>query len=363
MIYIYGAVCVSMILFNIIYNISLKRSEPHLENRCRKLKKQLDAQLARIQEHERVEEAYLHQLQQRLRRMQELIAFRCVLGEAAEQQPTLVKEYLDQIQPGILSLANYYKGKEPMQAGYFAYFLAGDSTMQQMHGDALPEALLDYVKKENLYCRVNALEALCHFANVEYVVKAVGLQDDGKILIHEKIITETLLSFRGEHHALIDRLWETMPDFSLHTQLAILNYIRFQTGDYREKMFSVMQDQKADQELRFAAIRYFGKYSYEPALEPLLSFAQEKDPARWEFAVIAVSALAGYPGERVLEVLKEALHSENWYIRYSAAQSLEAHQVEYSDLIDIMMGNDRYAREMMTYRLESRKLQKEGDRL
>ena len=34
MIYIYGAVCASMIVFNIIYNLLLKGSESRMQNRC-----------------------------------------------------------------------------------------------------------------------------------------------------------------------------------------------------------------------------------------------------------------------------------------------------------------------------------------
>ena len=79
---------------------------------------------------------------------------------------------------------------------------------------------------------------------------------------------------------------------------------------------------------------------------------------KWEYTTVSVSALAGYSGERVIDALKNALHSANWYVRYAAAVSLEALQVTYDDLIDIMNGNDRYAREMITYRLESRRMQK-----
>ena len=59
-----------------------------------------------------------------------------------------------------------------------------------------------------------------------------------------------------------------------------------------------------------------------------------------------------------MEALKRALHSGNWYVRYAASASLEALDVRYEDMIDIVAGNDRYAREMMTYRLESRRIQK-----
>lgn len=37
MIYIYGAVCASMIVFNIIYNLLLKGSKSRMQKRCLKI--------------------------------------------------------------------------------------------------------------------------------------------------------------------------------------------------------------------------------------------------------------------------------------------------------------------------------------
>ena len=75
---------------------------------------------------------------------------------------------------------------------------------------------------------------------------------------------------------------------------------------------------------------------------------------------MAASALPSYPDSEAIYVLKEALHSGNWYVRSAAAQSLEQMHVDYTDVMDIAAGSDRYAREMMLYRLESRKLQEMG---
>lgn len=54
----------------------------------------------------------------------------------------------------------------------------------------------------------------------------------------------------------------------------------------------------------------------------------------------------------------EAMHSPNWYVRYNASASLEAHGLSYEEMMDVLSGNDRYAREMLNYRLESKRLAK-----
>lgn len=212
-----------------------------------------------------------------------------------------------------------------------------------------------------MYCRINALDALYAFGNAEYVVKAVEKQDKMDAFLHEKVLTEGLLSFSGDHRELIKELIRRFEEFKVKTKLAILNYIRFKSEDCKEFMYKIMTDEEEDRELRFAAVRYFGRYPWEQARSVLIEFASDKEVLHWEYAAVAAAALKDYRGDDVLSALKTALYSSNWYVRYNAAVSLEAAGMSYNRLIDVMAGNDRYAREMMEYRLEERKLVKERE--
>ena len=360
MIYFYGAVCASMIVFNLVYNLLLKGNEPRMQRRCVKIKAQLDRQISLLQAGKNIEHAHLDYLCRYLCHVNHLMAFHQALQKQFQQDSELYQEYLRQIRPAILYAATIYQDKEDMQAGYFTYFLSCYTTSRYLAMDSLQNILLDYVKKTNLYCRFNALKALYHFASPEHIVDAIKLQDDKKVFLHEKLITEGLLSYQGDHDRLITLFWSQFSSFTVHSQLAILNYIRFRSGAYQKEMYAIMMHPAADKELRLAAIRYFGKYYYEPACKPMLDFVKDKNATWWEFATVAASSLATYSRAEVVSVLKEALHSSNWYIRYSSAQSLEHLNVDYSDMIDIAAGNDRYAREMMTYRLKARTLQSPG---
>lgn len=359
MIYIYGAVCVSMIFFNIIYTLVLKGSNPRLKKRCEKLSVPVQNQLHKITQEENPDQKHLSWLSRKLKHLDNLIAFDRVLEQiCGSADNKAAQEYLYRIQPVILYLAVVYEKRDNMQAGYFSYFISRYAVKRRQPIDSLQNILLNYIRKDNLYCRINALDALYRLGSVEHIVDAIRLQDDGKIYLHEKILTEGLLSYTGEHTKLIDALLAELSAFTEHTRLAILNYIRFQTGDYKEEMLAIMTDETQPKELRLSAIRYFGRYFYRPAEKVLLSFAKDKNPTRWEYTNVAVASLGKYAGDEVIQVLKEALHSDNWYVRYSAAETLEAHHMEYSDLLDVITGSDRYAREMMTWHLESHKLRK-----
>ena len=356
-IYIYGGVCGSMILFNIFYNLLLKGSEPRMKRRIQKMEQLVAAQLRVLQATGQIEEKHRSCLRRKLRFTNWLIAFHYVVNERSDDPSSLLESYLQQIRPVILYLAMVYRDKAEDKAGYFTYFLFCYTQNRRQPVDSLQKILLDYMEKKNLYCRFNALKALYHLGSPEYIVKAMEIADDNTVFLHDKLITESLLTYTGDHKALIAHLWSRFLVFSPHMQLAILNYIRFCSGDYQKEMYEIMLQKDEDKELRIAAVRYFGKYFYPPAQEHLLSFLTDPDGTKWEFATVAAFSLAIYPGDEVVNALKQALHSANWYVRYSAAQSLERQNVDYSDMVDIAAGSDRYAREMMMYRLESRKLQ------
>ena len=127
-------------------------------------------------------------------------------------------------------------------------------------------------------------------------------------------------------------------------------------------MLRILLDEKRDKELRLSAIRYFGRYPSPDAKGILLRFVSDADPAHWEYAAVSASALSAYPGEDITAALAEAMHSANWYVRYNAASSLEGRDLSYEDLVVHIGGNDRYAREMLTYQMESRKLMEEKER-
>ena len=361
MIYLYGAVCVSMIAFNIIYSLILRVGQPRQKKLRRVLAVKIRRQMGLLRQGKNVESKHLEDLQHTLRRTSKLIAFDYALREVLEEeQEPWSTRYVDQIQPAILYLALVYQKRDNMSAAYFSYILSRYMAPRHMPIHSIQGVLLDYIRKDNLYCRVNGMQALYRFGSVENILTALEILDRGDIFVHEKILTEGLLTFTGDHSELMGRLWERLDRFSEHTQIAISNYIRFQTGAYTEEMMAVMLDEGQGKELRLSAIRYFGRYYYEPALEPLLAFVRQTDPEQWEYVTISASALARYPGGRTLDALKDALHSSNWYVRYAAAASLDALGAEYEDLLDVISSNDRYAREMVMYRLESRWMQKEG---
>ena len=69
---------------------------------------------------------------------------------------------------------------------------------------------------------------------------------------------------------------------------------------------------------------------------------------------MAARALRSYPGEETKQTLIKALRSRNWYVRQNAAASLVDMDLSQKEIKALCSDEDRYAREMFIYVLESR---------
>ncbi len=357
--YAYGAVCVCMILFNVVYNLIRNRRDRRIGQRSARLQEDAVRQLDRLEDGGWFENGYMNRLIKKLKKVDWLIAFDRMLDDPSVQEHPSFELYERTVLERILVLADEYSRRQDMEAAYYAFFLSGCSVLRQMDTTAVQECLTGYMKLPNVYCRVNALQALYSFGSRESIVGALETLDRMEGTVHEKIITDGLLSYWGSHEELIQLFWERYDHFSDRLKHPILNYIRYRTGSCKDRMFEILADEKEDKELRLAAMRYFGKYPWKPAHELLCTFVRENDPVDWEYSAVAAACLAAYPGGKTVDVLMDALYSTNWYVRNNASASLDAFHLDYRELGRVVDGRDRYAREMMMYRLDARALDEE----
>lgn len=357
LLYGYGLVCLSMLVFNVIYGLHLRSDDKRLKKRIDDIFNQVEKQIENIHEGKPLQSGHSKWMRKKLSKVNYLIAFDHFLDEHNSDDEDFQK-YLQNLQPVFLYLTTVYWKREAAQAAYYCYFLARHRLNNSAGTDQVQKVVLSYLKKDNLYCRINAFKALCIFGSPDVLAEALTeIGKESGAQLHEKIITEALMTYKGDAGELIERFWAKFDQFPIHIQRAILDYIRFKSGNYHERMEEILRDTDRNKELRFSAIRYFGKYPDPAVQDILLDFVKNRDPVQWEYAAISASSLAGYPGEKTVEALLDAMHSPNWYIRYNASASLEGLGLSYEGMLRILAGDDRYAREMLSYRMESKRLE------
>ena len=365
LLYGYGLVCLSMLVFNLVYSLYLRGGDRRLTCRTDLISRRVSAQLELLRQapagtSQPVQASHLAWMNRRLSRVKYLLAFDRCLDEQGEAD-LVFRDYLRQLQPVALYLATVYLRREATQAAYYCHFLARHKLQRYMEMEQLQQVMISYLRRKDLYCRINALKALCGFGSPDALLEALlELGKDADSQLHEKVITEALLTYAGDAGVLIGRLWDCFDRFPLQIQRAVLDYIRFRSGECGAPMEKILRDPGRNKELRFAAIRYFARYPDPAVQEILLEFVQDRDPLRWEYAAISATALARYPGQEVVDALLQAMHSPNWYVRYNASASLEAHGLSYEQMLQVLAGDDRYAREMLYYRLEAKRLEEQA---
>ena len=212
-----------------------------------------------------------------------------------------------------------------------------------------------------MFVRQNALHTLYTSDNGEAILTAMLRMQEMKIKHNNKLIADGLMLFHGDRAHLASYLWKEFGSFDVSTRVAIVNFIKMSTLDYSEKFLKLLKDKHSHKEIRLAVIRYFGRIAYAPAGQYLVELLRQKN-SEWEYRAIAATALSAYKCDEVVEALKEALSSDNWYVRFNASESLVGMDVKYMDLVDIYNGSDRYAREILEYKVETERLKRKTRR-
>lgn len=357
LIYAYLAICTAMIAFNCACILVFRRRNTALQKRSSRLEEAVLAQMERIRAGQPVELRHMEFLEKKLRRTVHLMAFDETLDRLRAAEPEAAELYLWEIGPVFTHLAMENKYHGSIKMTYFAYVISKYRVVRGKPVHVILDLMMKLLQEPSLYCRENALQVIYSTGDCGWVLRALAEVDGSGRFHHAKLLTDGLLSFGGDPAQLADALWRDFEKYSTHMQVVILDYFRFSGRQMQEELLQLLADPRRDDELRFSCIRYFGKFPYEPAYPLLLAFVKDDEEERWEYAAIAAMALAAYPGARSTEVLKRALSSSNWYVRFNAAKSLEAFHLTYWELSDVLDSNDRYAREILQYRLDMKNAQ------
>lgn len=361
MIYAYLTICVSMIMFNCACTVVFRRSSKALDQRSSHLEEEIQGQIRRIELGEPVEESHKKLLRKKLAWTSHLMAFDEALDRLLKQNADAVWVYLREISPVFPYLALENRYYSAMKLTYFAYVVKKYRIVQGKPVGPILDIMMRLLREPSLYCRENALQAIYSTGDCGCVLRALKEVDAGSRFHHAKLLTDGLLVFSGDSKELGGALWRAFGQFSDRMKVVILDYFRFSGMELRQELLQLLADSREDDELRFSCIRYFGKYPYDQAFPLLIGFAERAEDNRWEYAAIAATALASYPCQRSIDVLKKDLSNSNWYIRFNAAKSLERFGLSYLELSDVLEENDRYAREILQYQIDMKNAREEQE--
>ena len=202
MIYVYIAICISMIAFNIVYVFILKHREKALDTNSRKLKKIICDQIEVIKNGKAVSDKHIKYLCKKLDRTAGITAFDRALESVFENEPDMAQKYLVDTFSVFEYLTHRYISKDTIKIAYFPYILHKYNILKHYDSEKVLDALLDLLRSVNVYCRENTLKALYSMQRPDVVVAALKIIDKTLSFHHSKLICDGLLSYKGDKENL-----------------------------------------------------------------------------------------------------------------------------------------------------------------
>lgn len=359
LIYVYMGICVSLLIFNLCYIFVDAANGRQAQNPGRSF---LRLQ-RRVQSFARTGQiaAKEHRQNQRvLLSVKRLERFHWSVEKMRREMPKEMEAYLAACEGDFRSLALVYQKKDELQKAYFARILELYGIGQDEHYDELKKILVEMACSTSVYTRENALRVLYHSGSTEAVIRAFLQMSRRGVFHYGKLLTDGLLSFCGDQEALVWELWKCRNQLSSDYVLAVMQFIRMSQGGYEEEFCNFLQEENVDLELRLEALRYFRRYHHPPVYPLLLRLMNGSGEYGWEYQAVTALTLVNYPCAKTEAVLKAALCHRNWYVRYNAAASLvTAFGTDEARFVDVLGGDDRYAKEILGYMLRHSR-QREG---
>jgi hypothetical protein len=347
-VYIYIGVCISMLIFNVCIIFYRKAQYKRFNIRTQDISRLINVQLEHIARKEPIEQNIQIRLNKMLTIPNKLMAFHEAIEDAFTRDALLVQEYLLMSRQLFSNLAVKYMQKDDMRKAYFAYLMSRYKVCKDLEQDVIINTMLQLTVTKSAYCRENGLKALYSFGNEKNVLSAIILINEKGIFHHEKLLADGLLSFEGDKARLCALLWKHFNEFNSDIQVAIVKYMTAVSDQYKAEFYSLLIKKETNKEVKVSIIRYFGKYGYDP-VQNFLCNALTEDSNDWEIIAISASVIRAFPTNESVEALKIAMHHSNWFIRYNAAESLNALRKNYNELASIYNGTDRFARDMLLY--------------
>lgn len=351
LIYIYIILCMCMMIFNICYILYNRSSEKRNINDKYGIAKKMNKEFDNIKNGEKVSRNHLKYLSEKLKNTDNLFTFENILDK---QKKDIVEKYLESVQFVFDDLIIFYLKQENINKAYFSYILLKYNISKDKRNSVVRNNLFSFLENESIYCRVYTLKAIIKLGGNDEVLKALRIITETNYYYDAEVIMNSLLLYDENNlENLISDIWNNFYSYSLNIQIAIIRIIDKLQLDYRVVFYEMLINQTIKSKIKVEIVKYYKNNTYLEITGVLQDILLLQGRENKELIIQTIKTITKYVTEDVKETLKKLLNKKDWDLRMAASESLIEIGTNYYDLVDIYNGEDKIAREILKYKVQS----------
>lgn len=338
---IYMIVCIVLLAFDIFFLVIKNARNQRFYPRVPKFEERIKEEIKNKQENGDFSPEFKEDLPKKLKKTKYLLALMSILEENG-----FARSWFKQT---IFDLFDCYKAKSDYEQAYYSYSVSRLGYEEEKVPKEFAYKFLELLDSKSLYTFSNAMMAIYEFGNIDVLFSAVGKVNERNGFYHKKLFVDGLLGARSDKKELADKLMARFESYNDFTKECILEYLRMSGDDAADFCMKVVKGNPANEEIKYAAERYFIKYPNEKSREFFLSVLAAAEPINWIDEMIAMQGLASFTDEKVHTAISKRITGANWYVRVNAAEYIKKNLKNKEELEEIINRKDKYANEVLLY--------------
>lgn len=341
---IYTIICGMLLLFDIGFLITKNLKSRKFYPQNMHLRKMIKAELIRYSPEVGFGSDMSQFLEKKISKTKNLVVLMSELEKIDRNKAKIKTE----VHPYILKKIEEYKKKSDYEQAYYAYVVSCFDYEKEDYRKKFYSLFLEFLDSNSLYVFSNTMDAIYNFKDPYIMLAAIKKVDEREGFYHSKLFIDGLLEFKGDTDRLHKMIVEKFYDYSPLLQESLLNYFRIKGTDIATLCLDIIKNRTAENEVLYAAMRYFEKYPCEEAKYEFL-YVLRNERAFWIEQLIAIKGLMHYSDFPVKKAVKDKITSKNWYIRTNAINYLHNHMTGKSEIAEIVRLDDNYTNEALRY--------------
>lgn len=328
---IYLLICMALICFDIAF-LCLNRRRKYVAYQIDEgFAREIAGALAERRATGQFPQGFADSLERRLSSVRNLLTLQqAIEGDAAGKA---------WFQPYIWAQLGHYAQKNDAEQAYYAYLLSTLDYSREKPKPAERTALLGFLESSFFYTFANTMLALYAIGDATALLWAVQKADAFPGFYHKKLLLEGLLAADTEETFAAD-LQAHFADATPELQACLLHYFRRKGADATALCLRLLQEPHTEQQVRYAALRYFLQYPHPQAREQFLKILAE-DKADWLEQMLALRALEQEEG--ICAAFRGKYTDPYWYERMEGACYQAQSGLSQAEIAEILRLYARYA--------------------